>query len=161
MKSFGELVCIQGGTRPPGALVSKRGFAAKPLMHATRLEHHIAPAAIDYHRPRRSRSTLAPMRVRRLAQAPPQRDYLLTATLPTETARVPEDLSGQLRRVPVGGGAWKQTFRALRHQLSTLLLRPARLHHRHVDAANSYELVCLRNYKFEISAWRGRGLITA
>jgi hypothetical protein len=26
---------------------NKCGFAAKPLMHATRLEHHIAPAAID------------------------------------------------------------------------------------------------------------------
>src|ERR1700720_4476016 len=38
------------------------------------------------------------------------------ATTPTETARVPEDLSGQLRRVPVGSVAWKQTFRALRHR---------------------------------------------
>jgi MFS family permease len=48
-----------------------------------------------------------------------QRDYryyLLMATSPTETARVPEDLSGQLRRLPVGGVAWKQTFRALRHR---------------------------------------------
>src|ERR1700756_1840368 len=34
----------------------------------------------------------------------------------TETARVPEDLSGRLRRLPVGGVAWKQTFRALRHR---------------------------------------------
>jgi hypothetical protein len=32
-------------------------------------EHHVAPAAIDYHRPRRSRSTLAPMRQRRLVSA--------------------------------------------------------------------------------------------
>ncbi len=56
------------------------------------------------------------MRLRRLAQAPRQRDDLLMATLPTETARVPEDLSGQLRRVPVGSVAWKQTFRALRHR---------------------------------------------
>jgi MFS family permease len=34
----------------------------------------------------------------------------------TETARVPEDLSGRFQRLPVGGVAWKQTFRALRHR---------------------------------------------
>jgi MFS family permease len=33
-----------------------------------------------------------------------------------ETARVPEDLSGRQRRIPVGGVAWRQTFRALRHR---------------------------------------------
>jgi MFS family permease len=34
----------------------------------------------------------------------------------TETARVPEDLSGQQRRMPVGGITWRHTFRALRHR---------------------------------------------
>jgi MFS family permease len=34
----------------------------------------------------------------------------------TETARVPEDVSGQLRRVPVGSVTWRHTFRALRHR---------------------------------------------
>src|ERR1700758_3897546 len=33
----------------------------------------------------------------------------------TETARVPEDLSGRQRRLPVGGITWRHTFRALRH----------------------------------------------
>src|SRR5262245_24541608 len=33
----------------------------------------------------------------------------------TETARVPEDLSGRQRRMPVGGITWRHTFRALRH----------------------------------------------
>jgi MFS family permease len=34
----------------------------------------------------------------------------------TETARVPEDLSGRERRIPVGGITWRHTFRALRHR---------------------------------------------
>src|SRR5436305_2622720 len=34
----------------------------------------------------------------------------------TETARVPEDLSGRQRRVPVGGITWRHTFRPLRHR---------------------------------------------
>src|SRR5204862_4768393 len=34
----------------------------------------------------------------------------------TETARVPEDVSGRLRRVPVGAVTWRHTFRALRHR---------------------------------------------
>ncbi len=34
----------------------------------------------------------------------------------TETSRVPEDVSGRLRRVPVGGVTWRHTFRALRHR---------------------------------------------
>ena len=34
----------------------------------------------------------------------------------TETARVPEDISGRLRRMPVGGVSWRRTFRALRHR---------------------------------------------
>src|SRR6266496_3545423 len=34
----------------------------------------------------------------------------------TETARVPEDLSGRERRMPVGGITWRHTFRALRHR---------------------------------------------
>ena len=34
----------------------------------------------------------------------------------TETARVPEDISGRLRRMPVGGIIWRHTFRALRHR---------------------------------------------
>src|SRR5213596_777595 len=34
----------------------------------------------------------------------------------TETARVPEDLSGHQRRMPVGGITWRHTFRALRHR---------------------------------------------
>jgi MFS family permease len=34
----------------------------------------------------------------------------------TETARVPEDISGRPRRVPVGGVSWRHTFRALRHR---------------------------------------------
>jgi MFS family permease len=36
--------------------------------------------------------------------------------MPTETARVPEDISGRPRRMPVGGVSWRQTFRALRHR---------------------------------------------
>jgi MFS family permease len=34
----------------------------------------------------------------------------------TETARVPEDISGRQRRVPVGGITWRHNFRALRHR---------------------------------------------
>src|SRR3982751_4942198 len=34
----------------------------------------------------------------------------------TETASVPEDVSGRLRRMPVGSVAWRHTFRALRHR---------------------------------------------
>src|SRR3989440_3100349 len=34
----------------------------------------------------------------------------------TETARVPEDISGRQRRTPVGGITWRHTFRALRHR---------------------------------------------
>ena len=34
----------------------------------------------------------------------------------TETARVPEDLSGRERRIPVGGITWRHTFRALRYR---------------------------------------------
>ena len=34
----------------------------------------------------------------------------------TETARVPEDLSGRPRRMPVGGITWRHTFRALKHR---------------------------------------------
>src|SRR5881227_19496 len=34
----------------------------------------------------------------------------------TETARVPEDVSGRPRRVPVGSISWRHTFRALRHR---------------------------------------------
>jgi MFS family permease len=34
----------------------------------------------------------------------------------TETARVPEDLSGRAQRIPVGGITWRHTFRALRHR---------------------------------------------
>src|SRR6266699_4364985 len=34
----------------------------------------------------------------------------------TETARVPEDVSGRPRRVPVGSVTWRHTFRALRHR---------------------------------------------
>jgi MFS family permease len=37
-------------------------------------------------------------------------------TRTTETARVPEDVSGRLHRVPVGGVTWRHTFRALRHR---------------------------------------------
>src|SRR6266571_7488498 len=33
-----------------------------------------------------------------------------------ETARVPEDISGRPRRIPVGGITWRHTFRALRHR---------------------------------------------
>jgi MFS family permease len=33
-----------------------------------------------------------------------------------ETARVPEDISGRPRRMPVGGVIWRQTLRALRHR---------------------------------------------
>ena len=36
--------------------------------------------------------------------------------MPTETARVPEDISGRLRRLPVGEITWRHTFRALRHR---------------------------------------------
>ena len=34
----------------------------------------------------------------------------------TETARLPEDITGQQRRMPVGGITWRHTFRALRHR---------------------------------------------
>src|ERR1700746_3590603 len=34
----------------------------------------------------------------------------------TETARIPEDVSGRPRRVPVGSVTWRHTFRALRHR---------------------------------------------
>src|SRR6476646_501380 len=37
-------------------------------------------------------------------------------TRTTETARVPEDVSGRPRRMPVGGITWQHTFRALRHR---------------------------------------------
>jgi MFS family permease len=37
-------------------------------------------------------------------------------TRTTETARVPEDVSGRLHRVPVGSVTWRHTFRALRHR---------------------------------------------
>ena len=37
-------------------------------------------------------------------------------TRATETARVPEDISGRQRRMPVGGITWRHTFRALRHR---------------------------------------------
>ena len=42
----------------------------------------------------------------------------------TETARVPEDISGRQRRMVVGGISWRHTFRALpRLVLDYLLLR--------------------------------------
>jgi MFS family permease len=34
----------------------------------------------------------------------------------TETARIPEDITGRARRVPVGEISWRTTFRALRHR---------------------------------------------
>ncbi len=34
----------------------------------------------------------------------------------TETAHVPEDISGRPRRLPVGGVSWRHTFRALRYR---------------------------------------------
>src|SRR5215467_6148104 len=37
-------------------------------------------------------------------------------TRTTETVRVPEDISGRQRRLPVGGITWRHTFRALRHR---------------------------------------------
>src|SRR6266536_2990317 len=37
-------------------------------------------------------------------------------TRTTETARVPEDISGRPRRMPVGAVTWRHTFRALRHR---------------------------------------------
>src|SRR5258708_6596181 len=37
-------------------------------------------------------------------------------TRTTETARVPEDISGRQRRMPVGGITWRHTFRALQHR---------------------------------------------
>jgi MFS family permease len=37
-------------------------------------------------------------------------------TRTTETARVPEDIIGRQRRMPVGGITWRHTFRALRHR---------------------------------------------
>ncbi len=37
-------------------------------------------------------------------------------TTTTETANVPEDISGQPRRMPVSGVSWRHTFRALRHR---------------------------------------------
>src|SRR5205085_9678822 len=33
-----------------------------------------------------------------------------------ETARIPEDISGRQRRLPVGAVTWRTTFRALRHR---------------------------------------------
>src|SRR6266513_474895 len=38
------------------------------------------------------------------------------ATRTTQTARMPEDISGRQRRMPVGGITWRHTFRALRHR---------------------------------------------
>src|SRR5881275_634115 len=38
------------------------------------------------------------------------------ATRATETARVPEDISGRPRRMPIGSVTWRHTFRALRHR---------------------------------------------
>lgn len=35
---------------------------------------------------------------------------------PTQTASVPQDLTGRQRRVAVGGVTWRKTFRALRHR---------------------------------------------
>jgi MFS family permease len=35
---------------------------------------------------------------------------------PTATARVPEEITGRQRRVPVGSITWRDTFRALRHR---------------------------------------------
>jgi hypothetical protein len=35
----------------------------------------------------------------------------------TETTRIPEDLSGRQRRIPVGGITWRHTFRALRIEI--------------------------------------------
>jgi len=37
-------------------------------------------------------------------------------TRTTETARVPEDISGRPRRIPIGRVTWRHTFRALRHR---------------------------------------------
>src|SRR5437667_330946 len=37
-------------------------------------------------------------------------------TRTTETARVPEDISGRARRMPIGSVTWRHTFRALRHR---------------------------------------------
>lgn len=37
-------------------------------------------------------------------------------TRSTETARIPEDISGRQHRMPVGGITWRHTFRALRHR---------------------------------------------
>jgi MFS family permease len=37
-------------------------------------------------------------------------------TVTTETARVPEDISGRQRCIPVGRITWRHTFRALRHR---------------------------------------------
>src|ERR1700726_4942529 len=37
-------------------------------------------------------------------------------TRTTETARVPEDISGRPRRLPVGDVSWRHTFRALRYR---------------------------------------------
>ena len=34
----------------------------------------------------------------------------------TETARVPEDINGRPRRIPVGGVSWRRTFSALRYR---------------------------------------------
>src|SRR5213592_4185413 len=38
------------------------------------------------------------------------------ATRTTETTRVPEDISGRARRMPIGSVTWRHTFRALRHR---------------------------------------------
>src|SRR5882724_1273001 len=40
----------------------------------------------------------------------------MMATRATETARVPEDISGRPRRMPIGRVTWRHTFRALRHR---------------------------------------------
>jgi len=36
--------------------------------------------------------------------------------MPTETARIPDDVSGRSHRLPVGGVSWRHTFHALRHR---------------------------------------------
>src|SRR2546421_13068924 len=50
----------------------------------------------------------------RLGTGHTRRYSLIMPTI--ETARVPEDISGRPRRMPVGGVSWRQTFRALRHR---------------------------------------------
>jgi len=75
----------------------------------------------------------------------------------TETARVPEDISGRPRRMPVGGVSWRHTFRALPGiAIIDSFLGTTRFAHWHMDAADRDELVRISNHELEVAVGRRR-----